>query len=65
MNDHRSEYAGDSGPNYLTPDGAPRTLSVAERARLMRSAGMRPGEPESPRELEREFTPSEYGIRVN
>ena len=36
----RSEYQGERGSQYRTPDGQPRALSVAERARLMRSAGI-------------------------
>lgn len=38
--DNPSEYGGGDGLNLNTPAGQPRELSVAERARLMRSAGI-------------------------
>lgn len=41
--DQPSEYGGGDGPNYIRPDGTPRSLSAGERARLLRSEGMRPG----------------------
>lgn len=53
----RSEYGAERGEQYRTPSGAARALSVAERARLARSAGIADGEP-------RATEPNEYGIRV-
>ena len=53
----RGEYGGERGPQYRTPSGAPRALSVAERARLMRSAGIADSEPST-------TEPNEYGVRV-
>ncbi|EYT59720.1 hypothetical protein [Microbacterium sp. UCD-TDU] len=38
--DSPSEYGGRDGMNLRTPAGQPRDLSPADRARLMRSAGM-------------------------
>ena len=42
-----SEYGG-RGENYTTPDGAPRSLSAGERARLLRSEALNPGSPFDP-----------------
>lgn len=53
----RSEYQGERGPQYRTPDGQPRALSVAERARLMRSAGINDRLPNS-------TDPEEHGERL-
>ncbi|PXA68536.1 hypothetical protein [Cryobacterium arcticum] len=44
----RSEFQGDAGQQYTTPSGAPRGLSVGERAALLRREGMRPGSPYGP-----------------
>lgn len=43
-NGGRSEYGGD-GDNLLDPNGQPRALSAGERARALRSAGLRGNEP--------------------
>jgi hypothetical protein len=43
--DNPSEYGGGDGMNLRTPAGQPRELSVAERARLMRSAGIADTQP--------------------
>ena len=43
-----SEYGGRDGSNYITPTGTPRSLSVGQRARLLRSEGLNPGSPLGP-----------------
>lgn len=40
--DQPSEYGGRDGSNYIRPDRTPRSLSVGERARLLRTAGLNP-----------------------
>lgn len=55
--DMPSEYGGGDGMNLRTPTGQPRDFSVAERARLMRSAGVNDNLPNS-------TDPEEYGERV-
>jgi len=53
----RSEYGRAGDGDYINPAGQPRQLSTRERARLMRSAGMRPdqdlgiGTPNAPQEF--------------
>ncbi|MEI3843904.1 MULTISPECIES: hypothetical protein [unclassified Microbacterium] len=55
----RSEYAGGGGPQYRTPAGAPRDLSVGERARLLRREGIaNQATPTHPDE------PMDYGERL-
>ncbi|SDK71563.1 hypothetical protein SAMN05216282_11142 [Cryobacterium psychrotolerans] len=48
LSSDRSEFQGEAGPQYLTPSGRPRRLSVGERAALLRREGMRPGSPFGP-----------------
>lgn len=55
--DNPSEYGGGDGMNLRTPAGQPRELSVAERARLMRSAGIADSLPNG-------TDPEEYGQRL-
>lgn len=55
--DNSSEYGGGDGMNVYTPAGQPRELSVAERARLMRSAGIADNLPNG-------TDPEEYGQRL-
>lgn len=52
-----SEYGG-SDDHYRTPDGSPRTLTTGERARLLRTAGIRDAATIDPSE------PYELGERV-
>ncbi|MEV7797485.1 hypothetical protein AB0O14_00195 [Microbacterium foliorum] len=54
---NRSEYQGERGQQYRTPAGQPRDLSVGERARLMRSAGITDSLPNG-------TDPEEYGERL-
>jgi hypothetical protein len=53
----RSEYGRGRDGDYHTPSGAPRALSVGERARLMRGAGIADTLPNG-------TDPEEYGERV-
>ncbi|MGS0561462.1 hypothetical protein [Microbacterium aurugineum] len=53
----RSEYQGERGPKYRTPDGQPRALSVAERAQAMRRSGLADSLPNG-------TDPEEYGERL-
>lgn len=55
--DNPSEYGGGEGLNLRTPAGQPRELSVAERVRLMRSAGIYDRLPNG-------TDPEEYGDRL-
>ncbi|WP_334147588.1 hypothetical protein [Microbacterium sp.] len=55
--DNPSEYGGGDGMNVRTPAGQPCELSVAERARLMRSAGINDSLPNG-------TDPEEYGQRL-
>ncbi|MCZ0710578.1 hypothetical protein OYT00_11255 [Microbacterium paraoxydans] len=55
--DNPSEYGGGDGMNYRTRAGKPRELSVADRARLMRSVGIDDSPPNA-------ADPEEYGERL-
>lgn len=61
-NKGRSEYSRGSGEDYINPDGQPRTLSVSERARLMRRDGLRPDVATG---LSTPEDPHEDGIRLD
>lgn len=41
-NQGRSEYGRAGDGDYIRPDDTPRRLSTSERARAVRSAGLRP-----------------------
>lgn len=60
-NKGRSEYGRGSDGDHITPHGQARTLSVSERARLMRRDGLRPDEVAG---LSTPEDPHEYGIRI-